>query len=258
MLRGCIAVRSFTADCESKQEIKERENGTAVPVVSSRTPGKEKALQALHPHDNFVATSCRCLAVQCPGPDPPAGSRGRAQPSTPTGHLPAAAPGGGGERAGRAATAGPRPGQRRAGAHSRRERGREPEDGAGGARREGAAGATCRLLPTRLLPRLQQGGKKIIIIKKKLTGVTSVCATAEGGVGARCGLSFSRKLGEKSFNVKDAVVSVIVTIWKKCRNVSEIPGVLRGPSGRCCGAAPGPGPSRFGRALSLELPLLGA
>lgn len=39
LLGGCIAVRSFTADCESKQEIKEQENGTAVPIVSSSTPG---------------------------------------------------------------------------------------------------------------------------------------------------------------------------------------------------------------------------
>lgn len=44
---------------------------------------------------------------------------------------------GGGARAGRAAPVGPRPGERRAGAHRRRERGREPGAGAGGARARG-------------------------------------------------------------------------------------------------------------------------
>lgn len=40
-----------------------------------------RKLQALHSRGNFVATSCRCPAVQRPGPDPPAGSRVRFSPA---------------------------------------------------------------------------------------------------------------------------------------------------------------------------------
>lgn len=87
--------------------------------------------------------------------------------------------------------------------------------------------------------------------KKKLTGVTSVCAIAEGGVGAHCDLSFSRKLGEKIVQCRGRRRVGNSYNLEEAQNVSETPSVLWGPSGRCCGATPGPRPSLFWQSFAL-------